>query len=165
MAEGRSLKSGLVIGVVVLAAVAGALGVSACGDEAEARTPEAYCRAFYEKGVTLHDEYQQASDNMETDLLGGMITLFSAPGDLATLLDDMAAHAPDEIRSDTEAVRDAFKKQQDSMGDALTNPLGALGSGLATALTTSGSFRRVDEYLGEHCPLDGEMAREYGVTT
>jgi len=142
---------------------AAAAGISACGSEAEARTPEAYCRAFYEKGVPLHDEYEDAAQNMETDMLGGLLTLMQSPGDMATLLDDMSAHAPDDIRSDTEAARDALKKQQESMGDAISDPLGALGSSLGLALTSSGSFERVDEYLNEHCPLDGDMAEDYGV--
>jgi hypothetical protein len=71
----------------------------------------------------------------------------------------MAAHAPDEIRADTEAARDAMKEQQDAIGEGLSDPLGALGNSLAAGVTASGSFSRVDSYLAQHCPVDSTLAQ------
>lgn len=71
----------------------------------------------------------------------------------------MAAHAPDEIRADTEAVRDAMKKEQDAIGEGLSDPIGALGNSIAAGVTSSGSFTRVDDYLNEHCPVGSTLAR------
>ena len=102
----------------------------------------------------------EADEQIEEDPIGSVVTLLGSPGDLTVIFDAMSAHAPDEIRSDTEAARDALEDQQDSLGDALSDPLGAIGSGVIAGLTSSGSFARVDAYLAEHCPLDSELARE-----
>lgn len=98
---------------------------------------------------------------MEEDPLGSIVTLVGAPGDLVVILDTMVDHAPDEIRSDTEAARDALEEQQDALADALSDPFGAIGGGLIAGITSAGSFSRVDAYLGEHCPLDSELAGEF----
>lgn len=131
--------------------------LAACGGNE--RSAEAYCKAFYETAAPIRETYIDANENLERDPLGGLTTLLGAPGDLVVIFDSMADHAPDEIRSDTEAARDALKEEQDSLGDALSDPLGALGSGLATGLTTSGSFSRIDSYLNEHCPPGSALAQ------
>jgi hypothetical protein len=133
--------------------------LAACGG-AE-RSPEAYCRAFYETAAPIRETYVEADEQMEEDPIGSLLTLLGSPGDLVVILDTMAAHAPDDIRSDTEAARDALAEQQDSLGDALSDPLGAIGGGLIAGLTSAGSFSRVDSYLAEHCPLDSELAQEF----
>jgi hypothetical protein len=132
--------------------------LASCGGSE--RSPEAYCRAFYETAAPIREGYVEADEHMEEDPIGSIVTLLGSPGDLTVIFDSMAAHAPDEIRSDTEAARDALRDQQDSLGDALSDPLGALGSSVIAGLTSSGSFARVDAYLGEHCPLDSELAQE-----
>jgi hypothetical protein len=141
--------SGLTVTVAVL---------SACGGPE--RSPEAYCRAFYESAAPLRDEYVEAEESVEEDPLGAIATILKSPGDLKVMLDRMAEHAPDEIKSDTEAARDAMAEQQEALGDALSDPLAAIGGSLAAGLTSSGSFSRVDSYLGEHCPVDSELAQE-----
>jgi len=141
--------------------LAGLLGVlvalSGCGGEE--RSPEAYCKAFYSKAAPIRESYVRADP--EKDPLGAIVTLLSAPGDMVTILDGMTRHAPDEIESDTAQVRDSFKKMQDTMGDAIKDPFGALGSGLVNSLTSAGAFQRVDSYLGQHCPVDSELAQKY----
>ena len=134
------------------------LTLSACGGSE--RSPEAYCRAFYETAAPIRQSYLEADEQMEEDPLGSIVALLGSPGDLTVIFDSMAEHAPDEIRADTEAARDALEDQQDAIGDALSDPLGALGSSVIGGLTSSGSFARVDEYLAEHCPPDSELARE-----
>jgi hypothetical protein len=143
-----------------LPAIVGAglcLLVSGCGSDV---SPEAYCRSFYEKAAPIREGYVQAGDTVEADPLGAFVKLMQAPGDMAVIFDGMVDHAPDDIRSDTEQVRDSFKKLQDSMGDNLDNPLKMLGANLMAGLSSAGSFERVDAYLGEHCPVDSELAQD-----
>lgn len=141
-----------------LAVTALALILPACGGSE--RTAEAYCKSFYETAAPIRESYVEANEELEADPLNAIVTLLGSPGDLAVIFDSMVAHAPDEIRSDTEAVRDAMKKEQDAIGEGLSDPLGALGNSLAAGITSSGSFSRVDTYLNEHCPVDSQLAQE-----
>jgi hypothetical protein len=135
------------------------LGLAACGAGSD-RSPEAYCRAFYGSAAPIRQSYVEAGEEVESDPLKAVVTLLGSPGDLTVIFDSMAEHAPDEIRADTEAARDALKKEQDALGDEFSDPLGALGAGVIAGLTSSGSFSRVDSYLNEHCPVDSELAQE-----
>lgn len=132
--------------------------LGACGGSE--RSAEAYCRAFYETAAPIRESYVEADEQIEEDPLGSLVTLLGSPGDMVVILDSMAAHAPDEIRSDTEAARDALEEQQDSLGDALSDPLGAIGASVIAGLTSSGSFSRIDAYLAENCPVNSELAQE-----
>jgi hypothetical protein len=123
------------------------------------RSAEAYCRAFYETGAPIRKSYVEADEEMENDPLQSIATLLGSSGDMTVIFDSMAAHAPDEIRADTEAARDAMKKEQDAVGEGLSDPLGAIGNSLAAGLTSSGSFSRVDDYLQQHCPVDSTLAQ------
>jgi hypothetical protein len=134
------------------------VGLAACGG-AE-RSADAYCRAFYETAAPLREDFEEADENAEEDPLGAIATILRSPGDLKVMLSKMAEHAPDEIKADTEAARDALEDQQDAIGDVFSDPLGAIGGGLIAGLTSSGSFSRIDAYLGEHCPVDSELAQE-----
>jgi hypothetical protein len=135
-----------------------AISPLACGGAT--RSPEAYCRAFYESAAPVREQYVEAGEEAESDPLSALVTLLSVPGDLTVIFDKMAEHAPSEIKADTEEARDALKKQQESLGDALSDPLGAIGSGVIAGLTSSGSFSRIDSYLQEHCPVDSTLAQE-----
>ena len=123
------------------------------------RSPEAYCRAFYETAAPIRESYVEADKEVERDPLQSIVTLLGSPGDLTVIFDSMVAHAPDEIRADTEAARDAMKKEQDAIGEGLSDPLGALGKSLGAGITSSGSFSRVDSYLNEHCPVNSSLAQ------
>jgi hypothetical protein len=124
------------------------------------RSPEAYCRAFYETAAPIRKSYVEAGNEVENDPLQSIVTLMGSPGDLSVIFDSMVAHAPDDIRSDTEAARDAMKKEQDAIGEGLSDPLGALGKSLGAGLTSSGSFQRVSDYLDEYCPVNSEFAQK-----
>ena len=90
-----------------------ALVVAGCGQE---RSPEAYCDAFWDKAIPLHEQYTKAAEEAEANPIGAIMNLFSSPRDLAGVFDSMAKAAPEEIRTDTEAVRDSFNKLADSYG-------------------------------------------------
>jgi len=139
-------------------AAVGITALTACGGEE--RSPDAYCRAFYTKAAPIRQGYIDANESLEQDPLSAFVKIVSAPGDMVVIFDGMVDHAPDDIRSDTEEVRDSFKEMQDSMGDAISNPLGALGGSLVRSLSSAGSYQRVDAYLNQHCPVDSPLAQE-----
>jgi hypothetical protein len=136
---------------VALLAAVGALAVAptGCGS---ARSVQAYCDAFWSRAVPLHDRYEAHSETADENPLAALADVFSVPGDLATLMDAMAAVAPEEIRPDTESVRDNLERLQDSNAHALSDPLGALGDNIGLALSSGSGFARVDAYLAQHCP-------------
>lgn len=131
--------------------------VASCGGSE--RSSEAYCRAFYETAAPIRKSYVEAGNEVEKDPLQSIVTLLGSPGDLEVIFDSMVAHAPDEIRADTEAVRDAMKKEQEAVGEGLSDPLGALGKSLGAGLTSSGSFSRVESYLNQRCPVNSSLAQ------
>ncbi|MBJ7330457.1 MAG: hypothetical protein JHC95_11215 [Solirubrobacteraceae bacterium] len=144
------------VGLVCMPALV--FSLAACGDE---RSPEAYCRAFYEHAAPIRRGYVDAGNNAKSNPIEAIATILASPGDLVTIFDAMVDHAPDEIQSDTEEVRDSFKRAQEHLGEAASNPLGALGAGLIGSMTSAGASRRVDAYLNEHCPVDSPLAQEY----
>jgi hypothetical protein len=145
--------------VIAAAGCACALALTACGSGPE-RSAEAYCKAFYSKAAPIRQGYIDANKTANADPLGALLKLASAPGDFESIFASMADHAPDEIKSDTEVVRDSLKKVQESMGQAFSNPLGALGSGLGASLSSAGAYRRVDAYLTQHCPVNSPLAQK-----
>ena len=142
--------------MVSLACAGCAVSIGACGSD---RSPQAYCTAFYDKAAPIRQSYVTADAQASTDPLGSLVKVISAPGDLASIFDGMVPHAPDDIKSDTVAVRDSFKHLNDSLGKALTNPLAALGGNLMVALTSAGAFQRVSAYLDTHCPVNSPLAQ------
>ena len=149
-------KSPRNLGALALLLLLAGLVVGCGGSE---RSPEAYCRAFYETAAPIRKTYVEADNEMEADPLKSIVTLLGSPGDLEVIFDSMVAHAPDEIRADTEAVRDAMTKEQEAVGEGLSDPLGALGKSLGAGLTSSGSFSRVESYLNDHCPVNSSLAQ------
>lgn len=149
----RFACAGALVPAVILMVLLGG-----CGGGSE-RSAEAYCKAFYETAAPIRKSYVEANENVESDPLQALVTLLGSPGDLEVIFDTMAAHAPDEIRSDTEAVRDGMRKEQDAIGEGLSDPIGALGNSIAAGVTSSGSFTRVDNYLNEHCPVNSKLAQ------
>lgn len=140
-------------------AVVAAMGlvVGGCGAE---RSPQAYCDAFWDKAIPFREQLTKSNENLDNDPFTGIMNLLSPPRDLAGIFDSMAKAAPEEIRTDTEAVRDAFNKLADSYGETVKNPFGALASNLGTALLTGAAMNRVDAYLTEHCGTPEEAIAE-----
>ena len=145
----------------VSAGIVAAAGAAFAGCGGDSRSPEAYCKAFYSHAAPIRQTYVNADKTAKQQPLQALVTLLSAPGDLAAIFDSMVPHAPDEIASDTKQVRDSFKKLQDNMGKSVTNPFQALVENAANSLSSSGSFVRVDQYLGAHCPPSSPLAQKY----
>jgi len=135
--------------IALLTIAALALLPTGCGS---ARSVAAYCDAFWSRAVPMHDRYEADGRAARSNPLAALVDLASVPGDFETMMDAMAKAAPEEIRPDTEAVRDALKRLQDSNAHAFSNPLGVLGDNLGLALGSSSQFARVNAYLARHCP-------------
>lgn len=94
---------------------------------------------------------QQASSGRALGVLEGIATGIGAMGDLAQMWEALAEVAPEEIREDTEAVRDAYADQLESSKGAVDNPLGSFASSLMTGLQTAPALERIDEYVRATC--------------
>lgn len=115
--------------------------LSACGG-ASARSVTAYCDT-----VAKHrDRYLAAMDEASSSGgLEGLLTGVGAIGDIKTMWVDLAKVAPDEIQTDTEAVRDAWKDTEDAANSG--NYIGIFTS----AFSNSGPAERVNDYIVENC--------------
>lgn len=138
-------------------AVAVSLLLSACGSPE--RSAAAVCKVWDTQGLALHEKFEHADSGANSaggvGLIGALIAIFGAPNDLATLMQQMADVAPSNVEPDFKALASAFKKLSDSESKALTDPLGALGSNLVESFAISGSYNRVNAFLGSHCGIPG----------
>lgn len=117
------------------------ISLPACGG-ASARSVTAYCDT-----VAKHrDRYLAAMDEASSSGgLGGLLAGVGAIGDIKNMWVDLAKVAPDEIRTDTEAVRDAWKASEDAANSG--DYLGVL----TNAFSNSGPTERVNDYIVENC--------------
>jgi len=106
------------------------VSLTACGG-GTARSVQAYCNT-----VAKHrDRYLSAMDTANSaGGLGGLLGGVAAIGDIKSMWVDLAKIAPDEIQTDTEAVRDAWKQSEEASlkGDYLGAITAALTNGSAT---------------------------------
>lgn len=112
------------------------------------RSVEAYCDVWREEATELHDGYEEAIDE---DPFSALLLGIGAAEDMAVLLDKLARVAPDEIVSEVEALRDSLREQSSQQSEMISDPLGALGASMITALSSSGSYAAVDEYTLDNC--------------
>lgn len=137
--------------------------VGAC---AEDRSVEAFCETF-----DLHKERYLSAGNEAArqaeggNVIGGAAGIISALGDLQIMWDELADVAPEDIRADVEAIRDANQEQMDSLSDTVDNPLGAIASGIVGGLLSSGSYSRVDAYIRDNCDAAPQAAQGTTQTT
>jgi hypothetical protein len=60
-----------------------------------------------------------------------------------------------EIEPQVANIVNALKQEQQEAGNAASNPLRALVSGLMTSLESSGSWQQVSNYAQAHCRSGG----------
>ncbi len=110
---------------------------------AENRSVEAYCNTLERHKQSYLQAMEAAAEpSNAADVLGGI----AAIGDLTSMWREMADVAPEEIRSDTEAVRDAWIKMEDS---AVAGNWG--GAVVLAGLLNAGPMNRVDAYVRQYC--------------
>lgn len=92
------------------------------------------------------DRFEEAmAAAQSTDALSGLVATAATLGDIKLMWSDLADVAPEEIRTDVRATRDAWKTSEALAGNA-----DGLGS-LANALFNANSAARVNEYIIEQC--------------
>lgn len=122
------------------------VGVAAgCGNQ---RSVENYCSTM----VKHRDRYLTSmNDAGKSDVLSGLAKGLSAVADLRDMWKEMADVAPEEIRVDTEKVRDAYAKQVEITEQNAGKPMAAAAKGLVAGAMASGSVLRVDSYVRKNC--------------
>lgn len=114
------------------------ISVVGCGG-GSGRSIEAYCTTMAEH----RDSYLASMGNTED--LTGLLNAVGAIGDLKNMWKELAEVAPEEIRQDTEAVRDAWIKIEDAAVSGDNRTL------FGQSLFNSAALERVDAYMIEHC--------------
>lgn len=153
-------------GVTVAIVAATSMATVGCGvvpGTGDDRSPEAFCKTYWEQKKQFVDKYNERAElsdqiSEKDEFAGVLVALESgieSMGDAVIIFDHLADHAPDDIGPDVEAIRDALKKNNESAGDTLDNPLSGLANGLMLGLTTMGSWDRVGKYVVEHCGEKG----------
>jgi hypothetical protein len=140
------------------------------------RSVAAFCKTYQTTALALRSKYDNQVDaavaekDDATSLFMGVSSLLEAQGDIAVLFDRLERVAPDDIQSDVAALRDTFQQNAKSTAQNATNPFGLLASGLVSAFQNQGSYKRVDQYIRNHCDLsfmkrhDAERKGENSVT-
>lgn len=130
-------------------------GLTACdsGGGSE-RSVAKYC-AVMEKHKDRYEQSMNAALNDE-NLLTGSVTALSALGDLSQMWKEAAAVAPDDIKTDVEALDEWYSKSYDSAAENAGNPLAGLTSSLMGSMKVAGPAQRVNEYTEQNCPGVGK---------
>lgn len=134
-----------VVGVAAVLITATAF-LSACSGTN--RSVEAFCSTM----DTHKTRYLEQMSAAQSGGLGGLVTATSAVGDLKLMWRELADVAPSDIQTDTEAVRDAWEKQEDNAAQMDWK------AAIATGLLNSGSMSRVDTYVRTNCDGDYSVA-------
>lgn len=131
---------------------AACLGLSACGS---GRSVAAVCKVWDTEGLALHERYEHDAGNVKSveGMLTDIASVLGAPGELEHMMNRMADVAPTEVQPDFESVAQAFKKLSESESTAITDPLGAIGGNLVEALSSEGSFNRVNSFISSNCGI------------
>ncbi len=122
--------------------------LSACSGENK-RSVEAYCTTM----AKHRDQYLTAMDTNAD--LAGLLGAAGAIGDLKIMWDAMAEVAPEDIRKDTEAVRDSWREAEDA---AISGDYRKL---FGNAIFNSGPIERVDAYIIANC--DPYISSPHGI--
>jgi hypothetical protein len=132
------LVAGITITVVVIHVTAG-----------PTRSAAAFCNVYFQQKHQYLATY--ANRSYQNDPLGGLFNAIGAMSDWVPMFEKLDAVAPPSIEPDVANIADSLKQEQQDAGQELSNPLGALGSSLTTALMSSASWDHLNEYIQQHC--------------
>jgi hypothetical protein len=132
------LAAGITITVVVVHATAG-----------PTRSAAAFCSVYFQQKHQYLATYD--SRDYRNDPLAGLLNAIGAMSDWVPMFEKLDAVAPSDIEPDVATIVDSLKKEQDAAGQELSNPLGALGSGLTAALMSSASWNNLSQYIQKNC--------------
>jgi hypothetical protein len=143
---GVLVRRSVAAGTVVVLLLAGVVLASCSGSN---RSAAAVCHVWDTQAVPLHNRYQ--SDATGKFSLQELADLIAVPQTLANLMGNLAAVAPEPIETDFSELQHAFQNEVNNAGQAVTNPIGALSSGLVSGLESLGPYDRVNSYLSNNC--------------
>jgi hypothetical protein len=134
-----------VLALTFAAAVSG-LVVSGCSSSD--RSVAAYCTAFYQQGTKFRSQYEDPNSKNPLNLI---VSLISAPQQLATFFGNLAEVAPNSISPQVSQIQNAFQQEANNMGRDATNPLGGLISGVVSSIETGPAFQAVNTWTDTNC--------------
>lgn len=123
------------------------LGLSGCSSSTN--SVAAYCRTFYQKGTQFRNEF--LNGDASKDPLGTIVDLISAPAQLADFFGDLKAVAPASIEPQVAQIQTAFQKEVNGATGDLTNPIGGLITGIASAIETGPAWNAVNNWTETNC--------------
>ena len=116
---------------------------------APTRSAASFCQVYFQQKKQYLTTYD--SQGYKNDPLAGMLNAMSAMSDWVPMFEKLDAVAPPDIEPDVANIVDSLKKEEDAAGEELSDPLGALGSGLAAAMMSTASWDHVDQYIAQNC--------------
>lgn len=134
---------------LVSASLAGTLALAGCGGPT--RSVTAYCSFFYGRGGQLQQRWAKVGNSAAQNPIGALGTVFAELPEAANFLHELSERAPAEIAPDVETLAHALKQVSEQAGTSLSDPLGALASGLMDGIETSGAEQQVNAYTEQHC--------------
>ncbi|MBS1837542.1 MAG: hypothetical protein JST64_07575 [Actinobacteria bacterium] len=149
----RSASGSVAVAAAIVAATV-ALLLPGCS---QPRSVDAFCGTFESQAKDLVSKYSGRLSSLDYQnnplktLLVGAGSAIEAQGDLAVLFDHLDAVAPDEIEPEVAAVRDMYKRQLDTAEKAAGDPIGALAGGLVSAVSSMGSYEKVQKFITANC--------------
>lgn len=138
--------------LMAIVAVAGAVTITVVVIRASSgptRSPAAFCQVYFQQKQQYLSTY--GSRSYSNDPLGGLVTVISAMSDWVPIFEKLDAVAPPSIEPDVSNIVDSLKQEQAAAGNAVTDPFGALGSGLMAGLMSTASWDHVDQYIAQNC--------------
>lgn len=132
---------------IVLAVVA----VSGCGG-GRPRTAAEFCRVYYQQEHQYLAHYGHSSPNQPLQDLANVI---GAMSDWVPIFQALDQVAPPSIEPDVHNIIDALKQEEQAAGNEVSNPLGAVASGLEAGFMSTASWDNVSQYIQQHCTTGG----------
>jgi hypothetical protein len=126
--------------------------LSACilgGCSSSTNSVASYCQTFYRQGTQFRSQFQNS--NSSSDPLGALASLLTAPSQLATFFGNLAAVAPASIQPQVAQIQHAFQQEVNNAGQDITDPLGGIVSGLASAIETGPAWTAVNNWTDSNC--------------
>ena len=115
------------------------------------RTTAEFCSVYKQQKEQYLSAYGQPTSNGLQDLAN----MVGAMSDWVPIFERLDQVAPLSIEPDVHTILDSLKQQEQAAGQEFSNPLGALGSALESAMMSSSSWGRLSTFIEKNCPAGG----------
>jgi hypothetical protein len=103
---------------------------------------------FYQQGTKFRSQFAHPNSQNPLNLI---VSLISAPQQLASFFGDLADVAPDSISSQVSDIQNAFQQEANNLGNDATNPLGGILNGVISGIEAGPAFEAVNNWTDENC--------------